>query len=113
MVLFLIDLIIEHSHWHHSQRGQRLWQLLGKYSCCARFCHNLPVDRTQPWQAARERRKEGEVERENEGEVQYREREWVGRGVQGEVCCMPYTGLWMMILQNSLTTESSILEDTT
>lgn len=54
--LFVIDLIMENSPWHCSQRMQGLWHLHEKYSCCAGFCHKMPVDKAQPWQAAKRER---------------------------------------------------------
>lgn len=49
--LSLIDLIMEHSPWHRSQRVQRLWQHLEKYSCRVGFCHTPPVANASQWQA--------------------------------------------------------------
>lgn len=59
--LIVIDLIMENSPQHCSQRVQGLWHLYEKYSCCAGFCHKTPVDKAQLWQTAK---REGERERE-------------------------------------------------
>ncbi len=72
--LFVIDLIMENSPWHGSQRVQGLWHLHEKYSCCAGFCHKMPVDKAQPWQTAK-REQEGhfkEGKRGMEGDLLWR-----------------------------------------
>lgn len=77
--LFVIDLIMENSPWHCSQMMQGLWHLREKYSCCAGFCHKMPVDKAWPWQTAR-RDKDGERERL----ILKKERQGLGE-VDGEV----------------------------